>query len=126
MSLATRGEEGVYAASCFYCFDPTSLALVFASEESTTHMRHITADPHVAGTIAPCEIQLHKIQGVQFRGIVHPATPEQKSLYLQTFPIAKAIPTGFWSVRLAWVKMTDNTLGFKTKLLWPTPQPDGR
>ncbi len=126
MSLATYGSAGVWAASCFYRFDPVDLALIFASAEATTHMRHIASNPKVAGTIAPYASQIYKIQGVQFQGEVYRAKPRQKRLYCEAFPIAKTIPGDFWSVGLLWVKMTDNTLGFKTKLIWTRTGPDDR
>ena len=126
MSLATYGNGGIWAASCFYRFDPVDLALVFASDETTMHMRHIASNPKVAGTIAPCELKIHNIQGIQFQGEVYRAKPRQRRLYCEAFPIAKAIPSNFWSVELFRVKMTDNTLGFKTKRIWTRTGPDDR
>ncbi len=117
-------SEGVYAASCFYWYDAQSKALVFASDPDTHHMRAILDNPEVAGTIAPQRHAIHNIQGVQFRGSVHPVNLEQKRGYLNRFPMARSMKLHLWSIELEWVKMTDNTLGFKTKILWTTPQDD--
>ncbi len=107
-----------YAASCFYCFDEEEQALLFASEESTHHMELIKRDPRVAGTIHLCEREIAKIQGVQFRGVVSGATQKQKECYFRHFPFAKVLKPKIWAIKLQWIKMTDNTLGFKTKIEW--------
>ncbi len=117
LSLATCDEE-VYAASCFYCFDEESIALLFASDPHTHHMRQIARNPKVAGTIHVCERSVHKIQGVQFRGVVKEATKKQRERYLHAFPFAAVLQPVVWAIALEWVKMTDNTLGFKTKTIW--------
>lgn len=117
LSLATCDGEP-YAASCFYAFDEERLALLFASEEETRHMRQIATSPRVAGTIHLCERTVHKIQGVQFVGVVREADAQQRSRYLEAFPLARAMDPPIWAIWLEWVKMTDNTLGFKTKITW--------
>ncbi len=116
--LLSLAVEGPYAANCFYVFDQKTLSLVFASDEETHHMKQISKNPIVAGTIALCEKRVHKIQGVQFLAKTVQASGEQEKLYLKTFPVAKAMKPTIWALRLEWVKMTDNTLGFKTKLVW--------
>jgi len=39
-------------------------------------------------------------------------------LYYQKFPFAETMPAPIWGIKLDWVKVTDNTLGFGTKLIW--------
>ena len=118
LSLAVCDEEGPYGASCFYAFDPEHIALIFASDPQTRHMQIIERDPRAAGTIHLCERTVAKIVGVQFRGRVHPATPEDKRLYLERFPYARAMRPTLWRIDLEWIKMTDNRLGFGTKIIW--------
>ena len=118
LSLATWSVDEPYAASCFYAFDKKNYALIFASSQNTKHMQLITQNPNVAGTIALCEEVVHTIQGVQFKGVVKEASKEQEMLYLRRFPIAVAMQPMLWALELTWVKMTDNTLGFKTKISW--------
>ncbi len=116
--LLSLAVEGPYAANCFYAFDQNDLALIFASDKETHHMRQIAKNPTVSGTIALCEKKIHKIQGVQFLGNVREASIDQCRLYVNTFPIAKVMNPSIWALELVWVKMTDNTLGFKTKIEW--------
>ena len=118
LSLATCSESKPYAASCFYAYDAKEYALIFASSTTTHHMQLIAKNPNVAGTIALCEESLHTIQGVQLRGVVQKASKEQERRYLKRFPIAVAMQPTLWALRLSWVKMTDNRLGFKTKISW--------
>lgn len=117
LALATCDDE-VYAASCFYVFDKDALALIFASDPQTHHMQQIAKNQKVAGAIHLCENKVHKIQGVQFKGVVCKASKEQESLYLDTFPLSRVMQPTLWAIELTWVKMTDNTLGFKTKITW--------
>lgn len=81
-------------------------------------MRQILKNSRVSGTIALCEKKIHKIQGVQFIGDVREAAQSERKQYFQAFPVAKAIESSYWAIDLVWVKMTDNTLGFKTKIVW--------
>ena len=116
LSLAAWAESEVYAASCFYCYKDQ--ALIFASDDSTHHMQLILHNPQVSGTIHLCERTIAKIQGVQFKGEVMKATQEQERCYFQAFPIAKAMSPTIWAINLTWIKMTDNTFGFKKKIIW--------
>mgnify|MGYP003377013664 CR=1 FL=1 len=63
-----------------------------------------------------------RLQGIQFSGEAFflPKEMESKArkTYLQKFPIARLNPSELWYIRLDWIKMTDNTLGFGTKLIW--------
>jgi uncharacterized protein YhbP (UPF0306 family) len=34
------------------------------------------------------------------------------------FPYAKDFPLKFWSLKLNFIKMTDNSLGFGKKIIW--------
>ena len=118
LSLATWSESEPYAANCFYVYDTKEDALIFASDKETRHMQLVAKNPNVAGTIALCQEAVHTIQGVQFKGVVKEASKGQEKLYLRRFPIAVAMHPILWAIKLTWVKMTDNTLGFKTKISW--------
>ena len=41
-----------------------------------------------------------------------------KSGYLKRFPVAALMDTQLWVVKLTFIKMTDNRLGFGKKLVW--------
>ena len=81
-------------------------------------MQQILRNAKVSGTIALCEKKIHKIQGVQFIGDVREAKESERKLYFRSYPVAKGMKSDYWAIDLVWVKMTDNTLGFKTKIVW--------
>ena len=63
-----------------------------------------------------------KIQGVQILGIVYPLNKEKLKIslriYLERFPYAKDFPLKLWGLKLNFIKMTDNSLGFGKKIVW--------
>ena len=63
-----------------------------------------------------------KIRGIQFQGIVSEPEGEllskAKKQYLKTFPVAALMDTHLWVVKLTYIKMTDNRLGFGKKIIW--------
>ena len=67
-----------------------------------------------------------KLQGIQFTGKFIESNEELEkrmySLYYKKFPFARAKPAPVWGLELATIKMTDNTLGFGTKLHWSRAQ----
>ena len=46
------------------------------------------------------------------------ADEEAKSVYIKRFPYAAVAPLKLWMVEPKMMKLTDNTLGFGTKLIW--------
>ena len=50
--------------------------------------------------------------------------PQNKELIIasasdsERFPFARAMETDFFTIRIDWMKMTDNTLTFGKKLIW--------
>jgi len=118
LTLATSSDNFPYVATCFYVFDKEAIALIFASDKDTCHMRQALANPHVAVAIYLCTDKVGLIRGVQCKGRVLEATKSQKIIYYKAFPIAKAMHPSIWAIELDWVKMTDNRLGFGKKLTW--------
>jgi hypothetical protein len=80
-------------------------------------------NPKIAGSVVLETMVIGKIQGIQFQGIV--SIPEgellskAKRAYLLRFPMAVLMNTHLWVVKLTYIKMTDNRLGFGKKLIWP-------
>jgi Pyridoxamine 5'-phosphate oxidase len=74
MSLATMGAEGPHAANLFYARD--GYALIWVSDPTSHHSRHIEEHAEVAATIARDCCDFPDVQGLQIRGrawrIVHP------------------------------------------------------
>jgi uncharacterized protein YhbP (UPF0306 family) len=122
MTLATCINEVPYCANCFYVFDEENKILIFLSSDTTRHVTEALANKNVAGTIDKPVTTVAKIQGLQFTGEFIDPTEEQLEIfykiYYQKFPFAKAKPSPVWGIKLNWLKMTDNTLGFGKKLKW--------
>ncbi|MBS4068282.1 MAG: hypothetical protein A2329_03460 [Sulfurimonas sp. RIFOXYB2_FULL_37_5] len=119
MSLATSDGKNLSACNLFYVFDPERLSFVVASSEDTTHIKHITKNPKVAGTVVLETKIVSKVEGVQFRGeFLLLADEELKKLYFKAFPYALAMNPKLWQIKISYFKLTDNTLGFGKKIIW--------
>ena len=63
-----------------------------------------------------------KIQGIQFRGVMEIPSDElaekARNAYLKRFPVAVLMKTNLWTIKVNYIKMTDNRLGFGKKLIW--------
>lgn len=118
LSLATFGES-LWCCSAFYAFDTDAAAFIIASDEQTLHIQNAKMNLHVAGTIAQETKVVGKIQGIQFTGAISAVKNQQeKMLYLERFPYARAMNPTLWKIKLDGIKMTDNTLGFGKKVIW--------
>jgi len=122
LTFATCVDNIPYCSNCFYVFDSDNNRLIFLSDSKTRHITEALSNKNVAGTIDKEFISVAKIQGLQFTGcFVNPDSEEEKNfykIYYDKFPFAKAKPSPIWAIDLAWVKMTDNTLGFGKKIIW--------
>ena len=123
LTIATSVENEPWCANCFYVYLEDENALVFTTDKDTRHGKEFLKNPYVAGSVVLETMQVGKIQGIQFQGIV--SEPEREMLskakwaYLKKFPPAVLMDTHLWIVRLTRIKMTDNRLGFGKKLIWP-------
>ena len=121
-TLATAFENKAYCANCFYAFAENEKMLVFTSDNDTTHIKHIKQSSYVAGSIVLETSIIGKIQGLQFNGFVQKPEGDElttaKKRYLTRFPIAALMNTTLWTLHLTFAKLTDNRLGFGTKLIW--------
>jgi uncharacterized protein YhbP (UPF0306 family) len=76
----------------------------------------------VSGTIALETRIVGKIRGVQFSGTMKELKGDElkssRSAYLRRFPIARLAELHLWALEPFYIKMTDNRLGFGTKLVW--------
>jgi uncharacterized protein len=127
-TLATSVNDQPWCATCFYVYDEENARLIFTSDLSTRHIAEGTNNPSVAGAIALETLIIGKIRGLQFTGQLTELTGQAYSpalkLYLHRFPYAAPFikETALWALALTQVKMTDNRLGFGTKLHWPPQQ----
>ncbi|WP_310442474.1 pyridoxamine 5'-phosphate oxidase family protein [Sulfurimonas sp.] len=119
LSLATSDGLELSACNLFYAFDAAKISFVVASSDETTHVKNITKNPKVAGTVVLETKVVGKIEGVQFRGDFLPLEDEAlKKLYFKSFPYALAMNPTLWQIKISYFKLTDNTLGFGKKVIW--------
>jgi uncharacterized protein YhbP (UPF0306 family) len=123
LTIATTVENEPWCANCFYVYLEEENSLVFTSGIDTRHGQEFLKNTLVAGSVVLETIIIGKIRGIQFQGIV--SEPEGELLskarwaYLKKFPPAILMDTHLWIVKLTYIKMTDNRLGFGKKLIWP-------
>ncbi len=122
MTLATTVDGIPWCAQCFYLFVPEWRSLLFTSDRDTRHSSEALRNPLVAGSILLETEAIGKIQGIQLTGILEEATGSMGSeatfRYLKRFPYAVLAKSTMWILRMQYVKMTDNRLGFGKKQIW--------
>ncbi|CDG47640.1 YhbP family protein [Serratia symbiotica] len=116
------GMMDMWCANCFYVFDAELMALWLMTETHTRHGALMLENSRVVGTIAPKPKAIALICGVQYRAEAVLLSGDGETLartrYGKRFPIARTMPAPMWRLDLQEVKMTDNSLGFGTKLHW--------
>ena len=122
LTIATTVENEPWCANCFYVYLEEENALVFTTGNDTRHGQEFVKNPLVAGSVVLETMVIGKIRGIQFQGIVSEPGGDildrAKSRYLKRFPVAALMDTRLWIVKLTYIKMTDNRLGFGKKLVW--------
>ena len=122
LTLATCDTNQPWCSNCFYVYLPEENLLAFTSDKETRHIMEGLANSKVAGSIVLETRIIGKIQGIQFMGLLEEPGENLyetvKKTYLKRFPIARLMDTTMWIIRLSYIKMTDNQLGFGKKLIW--------
>lgn len=122
LTVATVSESGPWCASCFYAWDEETNSLIITTDPATRHGREFAADARVAGTIALETKRVGRIRGIQFTGVVSSPSDnilaEAKKRYLLRFPYAALTTLHLWVITVTHLKLTDNRLGFGTKIMW--------
>jgi len=122
LTIATTVENEPWCANCFYVYLEEENSLVFTTDGDTRHGIEFMKNPIVAGSVVLETMIIGKIRGIQFQGVVSEPEGEllarAKNGYLKRFPVAILMDTRLWIVKLTYVKMTDNRLGFGKKLVW--------
>lgn len=120
MSLATSCKEELSVCNLFFIFCKDKLSFVVASADETTHIQHIKNNPLVAGSVVLETKTVGKIQGVQFKGKFTSLEDKLlKKCYFKEFPYVLAMNPKLWQIKVDYFKMTDNTLGFGKKIIYP-------
>jgi len=126
MTLSTCNENQPWCCQCFYVYIDSLCGLAFTSDTSTRHIAEAMQHPYVAGSIALESKVVGKLQGIQLEGKLIEANGELlseiKTAYMKRFPFALLMDTKLWFLELTTMKMTDNLLGFGTKLYWQREQ----
>jgi uncharacterized protein YhbP (UPF0306 family) len=126
LTVATTVDNEPWCANCFYVYMEEENALVFTTDRDTRHGKEFIVNPFVAGSVVLETMVIGKIRGIQFQGLV--SEPEgdllskARTAYLKRFPPAILMDTHLWVVRLTYIKLTDNRLGFGKKLIWKAEQ----
>ena len=123
LSLSVCHDDIPGSASAFYAFDPSKQRLIVLSALDTEHGRMMSLNPSVAGTVSGQFTDITQIHGLQFLGTARlldsPARCEPAlETYYQRFPQARGMLAPVWDIHLMQLKLTDNRLGFGTKLRW--------
>lgn len=122
-TVSCLDEKGYpYSFNCFYFFDEKAGLLHFKSSPETSHHRYMMQKPQVSGTILPGKLNYLALKGIQFIGVVlNPANELCRNAnvdYHKKYPFALAKSGEICTIQLISIKMTDNTKGFGTKILW--------
>ncbi|WP_086247056.1 hypothetical protein [Campylobacter vicugnae] len=116
LTLGVNGENGAYLCSCFYVFIEPNLIIVAFGDESY-HAKVVQDDNRVFINIALQTKILGKIQGLQASAIISKSQAlEHKDAYISRFAYARLMRLNIYTIRLKWLKFTDNTLGFGKKI----------
>jgi len=119
VSLATCKENIPQCATLFFVYDALHVSFIVASDIKTEHIQNLLCNENVAGTIALETKSIGKIQGIQFQARMSLSEDlEDKKLYFKAFPYALAMNPTLWKIKILSMKLTDNRLGFGTKLTW--------
>jgi len=122
LTLAVSNNNIPYCANCFYIYSDDDEMLIFTSDKETRHIYDTEDNKNVAGSIVLETKQIGKIQGIQFNGelieLEGDLLKKANRKYLKKYPYAILAKTTMWGVKLNYIKMTDNRLGFGKKLIW--------
>jgi hypothetical protein len=125
LTLAVSRGNLPYCATCYYAYLKDQNQFIFTSDHNTRHIRDVVEGDNyrVAGTIALETKIIGKIRGIQFTGVLKVLAGDElaqaKTRYLKRFPVARLMPElHLWSLTPDFIKMTDNRLGFGTKMIW--------
>jgi len=122
MSISVCTPDGPWSATVFYAYDTEAMRLIFVSDKQTRHGLAMLKNPKISGTISNDELDIFKIQGIQFEGeailISNNYKRKARYVFLKRFPFAITRKLTLWYVDPMYAKMTDNTLFFSAKTQW--------
>lgn len=120
LTLATSFGDEPYCANLFYDYLPEEGCLVITSDKNTKHIRDISHNIFIAGSII--ESCSSSYRGMQFQGVISEPREDfaqkARAHYLKKYPFASGMNTTLWVIDFTLVKYTDSKLGFGKKLIW--------
>lgn len=128
LTIASSINNQPWCANCFYVYLKDEASFVFTTDDDTRHGQEFDKNPNVAGSIVLETNIIGKIRGIQFSGRAERPDKElhkkAKRAYLLSFPVAALMNTSLWVIRVDYLKLTDNRLGFGKKLHWRREEAD--
>ena len=122
LTLSTVKDGQPYTSNCFYVYLPEQNMFVFTSDKETRHGSEMLNNPKVGANIVLETKAIGKIQGLQIMGIGEELQSEElkkaKRAYLKKYPYAVLKLETMWGLKVNFLKLTDNRLGFGKKLIW--------
>ncbi|MCC6220668.1 MAG: pyridoxamine 5'-phosphate oxidase family protein [Deltaproteobacteria bacterium] len=124
MSLATLGEDGPYSTPLFYVATNNSQTILFLSDVTSNHIRHISKDPRVGASVYLETKQVGLIQGVQLEGVVECPSENEGKRLMEIYSKAhlnaltkKALSknTRLYAMQVKRAKLIDNRVGIGKK-----------
>ena len=126
MTLASHGDEGVWAAAVFYAND--GFALYFLSSPASRHCRNLAGNPRASAAVHEDYTDWREIKGVQMEGIASVLAGEEEEtarrVYGAKFPIVGKLEQAPAAIvkalaKVRWYKLMperlyfiDNSAGF--------------
>lgn len=120
-TLDTRNTQP-YVSNCFYAYDAIRNIFIFTSDVATRHGGELVSNPKVALSIVRETRLVGVIEGLQITGRAERGDEEAKRTYIKRFPYTAVAPLTLWMVHPEMMKLTDNKLGFGTKLIWQSEE----
>lgn len=122
-SVCCMGPENeLHCFTCYFAYNDKLQLLLFKSSDNSLHTKFLLQNPVLAGTILPDKHNKFYSKGIQFNGRIlplsHPQANDASKFYHKKFPFALTMKGTVYSIRLDRIKMTDNTMGIGTKLIW--------
>ncbi len=122
LTLATVRDNQAYTANCFYVYLPDYNMFVFTSDKDTRHGADMLNNSKVGANIVLETKTIGKIQGLQITGTAEELLTDElklaKKAYLRNYPYAILKLETMWGLKVDFLKLTDNRLGFGKKLIW--------
>lgn len=129
LGLCVQGDDGPWAASCFYALDSAAQRLIILSDRNTLHGQMMQRSPMVAGTISAQPQHVREIRGIQFTAraewLENPDDIQAAlDIYLQRHSLARLFKSDVWSLWLETIKFTSNKYVFGQKIHWRASRAD--